>query len=51
MVEIRELVIKTTISDKKAAGDEDRSVEQNTQDIIKCCVEEVLRVLKREKER
>lgn len=51
MIEIRELVIKATISDQKAAGVDDRPVEQNTQDIIRCCVEEVLRILKREKER
>ena len=50
MVEIRELVIKTTISDQKAAGNEDRTVRKD-QDLIKSCVEEVLRVLKREKER
>lgn len=51
MVEIRELVIKTTISDQKAAGNEDRTAGKKDQDLIKSCVEEVLKVLKREKER
>lgn len=51
MVEIRELVIKTTISDQKAADIESRSVEKRDQDLINRCVEEVLKVLKREKER
>ena len=50
MVEIRELVIKTRIYDEKAAGNENRTA-RNDQDLIKSCVEEVLRVLKREKER
>lgn len=51
MVEIRELVIKATISDQKTAGDEYRTEARKTQEIIRCCVEEVLKVLKREKER
>ena len=51
MVEIRELVIKTTISDQKRVGNEGWSAEKKEQDLINRCVEEVLRILKREKER
>lgn len=51
MVEIRELVIKTTISEEKRTGEQSRSLAQKEQDLINRCVEEVLRILKREKER
>lgn len=51
MVEIRELVIRTRISEKKTAGDESLPADEKTQEIVRSCVEEVLKVLKREKER
>ena len=51
MVEIKELIIKTRIDEKKTTGEENLSLEQKTQEIIRCCVEEVLRILKRERER
>jgi len=51
MVEIKELIIKTRIGEKKTTGDENPSIDQKTQEIIRCCVEEVLKILKRERER
>lgn len=51
-VEIRELVIKTTVSDKKPEGTENRAdVSSALSDLVERCVEEVLKILKREKER
>ena len=51
-VEIRELVIKTTVSDKKPEETVNRAdVSSARPDLVQCCVEEVLKILKREKER
>jgi hypothetical protein len=51
-VEIRELVIKTTVSDKRLEETGKRADETSARpDLVQCCVEEVLKILKREKER
>ncbi len=51
-VEIRELVIKTTVTDKTPAGNETKGIDRTTtQGLVERCVAEVLQILKREKER
>ena len=51
-VEIRELVIKTTVSDKEPGETGKRAdVSSARPDLVERCVEEVLKILKREKER
>jgi hypothetical protein len=51
-VEIRELIIKTTVSDRKPEETGNRADETSARpDLVECCVEEVLKILKREKER
>jgi hypothetical protein len=51
-VEIRELVIKATVSDGKDNKNEVQSGDKvDTQGIVNLCVTEVLKILKREKER
>lgn len=50
-VEIRELVIKTTVSDKKQAGENPTDTKTATRGLIDSCVAEVLKILKREQER
>jgi hypothetical protein len=51
-VEIRELVIRATVSAQRtaeSAGADSR--EQEIEDIVTTCVEQVLEILRREKER
>lgn len=51
-VEIRELVIKTTVSDDKPAGNENQAgAKSATRGLIDSCVAEVIKILKREQER
>lgn len=51
-VEIRELVIKTTVSDDKPAGNENPAgAMAATRGLIDSCVAEVMKILKREQER
>jgi hypothetical protein len=51
-VEIRELVIKTTVSDNKPADNQSPSgAKTGTRGLIDSCVTEVLKILKREQER
>ncbi len=48
-IEIRELVIRATITD--AEKPESGSESTDTEDIVKICVDQVLKILERKKER
>jgi hypothetical protein len=51
-VEIRELVIKTTVDDQTRSGNEaSASTKTLPRLLVNQCVEEVMQILKREKER
>jgi hypothetical protein len=52
-VEIRELVIKTTVDDpKKSTENQSRTIDPSyTQSLVDTCVAEVLKMIRREKER
>jgi hypothetical protein len=51
-VEIRELVIRATVSAPRAAGAAGTDThEQEREEIVTMCVEQVLEILRREKER
>ena len=51
-VEVRELVIKAVVDDQtKKPESQQKPAEKNSQDIIDDCVEQVLEILRREKER
>ena len=51
-IEIRELVIKTTVDNQKSTEQQSQSTDkQDNQSIINTCVAEVLKILRREKER
>jgi hypothetical protein len=52
-VEIRELVIKTTVGDsKKSTENQSRPLDRSdTQSLINTCVAEVLKIMQSEKER
>jgi hypothetical protein len=52
-VEIRELVIKATVSDPtKSTENQSRTIDQSyTQSLVNTCVAEVLKIMRREKER
>jgi hypothetical protein len=52
-VEIRELVIKTTVTDKTSTGGTEGPTSEKAvaQGLVERCVAEVLQILKREKER
>lgn len=52
-IEVREIVIKANVDnqpEKKAAGNQQQQAESR-EEIIKECVDQVLEILKREKER
>lgn len=52
MIEIKELVIKAKVASEAPAGNETQTEERaGTQGIVNLCVAEVLKILKREKER
>jgi hypothetical protein len=50
-VEIRELVIKTTIVEDNSSAAKTSVPKDNKEDFIAECVEEVIRILNEEKER
>jgi hypothetical protein len=51
-VEIKELVIKATVTDKMKTGNENQATDRDdTGKMVDLCVAEVLKILKREKER
>ena len=51
-VEVRELVIKAVVDNQmKKPDSQKKPAEKDNQDIIDDCVEQVLEILKREKER
>ncbi len=51
-VEIRELVIRTTISDDKPTENENQAgAKTATRGLVDSCVAEVMKILKREQER
>jgi hypothetical protein len=50
-VEIRELVIKTTIVEDNSASAKSNMPKDKKEEIISECVEEVIRILNEEKER
>jgi hypothetical protein len=50
-IEIRELIIKATISEEGAAGGGDASGGEGGQDVIAACVEQVMDIIAKKEER
>ena len=52
-IEIRELVIKATVSQESSSRENNSAGGKNTkkEELVKACVEEVLEILKNQKER
>lgn len=52
-IEVKELVIRAIISDEKAeeGTDSENTFEPATKPIVSACVEQVLKILERDKER
>lgn len=50
-IEIRELVIKATVSDDKGKGKKKEKDDAEREEIVAACVEKVTEILKYEKER